>query len=227
VSISSQLDRIRSNMSVAKAERAAQKILKHGTPGWLSRPKEFKNWALECYHRDKERSDAQVADYRMEGQDLLTDRKARLIHTMHSRDFLRKLRDNGVQCFTYQVPPGPDTPKEMLNTVGLWAEVPTEKAIGHEYKGHRHQYICYMDIPYMHEWSLLRLDAHNLPIGEAHRGWRTVLSQLILKKVLTETEAHRIFGAPNGRQSLRYRRTLYEFRNGRLRQNDRRIEATA
>jgi hypothetical protein len=218
-------DPIRSNMTPAKAARTARKLMRYGVPRWASHPHEFKNYALECYQRDKEQSDAQVADYRMEGQDLLTDRKARLINGMHSRDFIEKLRDNGVNCFTYQVPPGPETPKELLNTVGLWAEVPNERGIGHLYRGIRHQYVCYMDIPMMHEWSLLRLDRHNLPIGEAHRGWRTVVSQLILKKVLTESQAHQIFGAPKGRQSLKYRKTLYEFRNGRLQQNDRRIEA--
>jgi hypothetical protein len=220
-------DSIRSNMTVAKAWKSTREILRGGVPRWASHPKDFKNWALECYFEDKERSDAQVADYRMEGQDLLTDRKARLIKGMHSRSFIQKLRDNGVNCFTYQVPPGPETPKELLNTVGLWAEVPTERGIGHLYRGIRHQYVCYMQIPMMYEWSLLRLDAHHLPIGEAHRGWRTVLSQLILKKVLTEAQGHRIFDEPTGRQSLKYRKTLYEFRNGRLQQNDRRVEATA
>lgn len=216
---------IRSNMTQAKAERTAQRILKDGTPKWVSHPKDFKQWAMECYLKDKEESDAQVIGYRMEGQDLLTDRKARLIHTMTTRDFLEKLRMNGVHCFVYQVPPSAATPRELLNTVGLWAEVPSEKSIGHEWQGRFHQYVCYMQIPFMHEWSLLRLDAHSLPIGEAHRGWRTVLSQLIMKKVLTEEKAHQIFGKPVGRQSLKYRKTLYDFRNGRI-GNERRDEIT-
>lgn len=219
---------IRSNWTLARARAAAARILKGGTPAWLSRPKEFKNWALECYLKDKERSDAQVADYRLEGQEILTDRNASLIRLMGSREFIKKLRDNGVNCFTYQVPPGPGTPPELLNTVGLWCEVPSERGIGHLYRGIRHQYICYMDIPTMFEWSLLRVDNHNLPAGEKHRGWRTVCSELIIKKVLTEAQVHKIFGEPyGGQRSKFYRWKMHQFRNGRLKINDRRIEATA
>jgi hypothetical protein len=217
-------DPIRSNMTPAKAERTAREICRQGTPRWASHPNEFRNWALECYHKDKEQSNAQVSEYRMEEQDTFKDHKARMIRTIGTREFLKKLRDNGVHCFTYQVPPGPNTPREMLNTVGLWCEIPTERGIGHEYQGHRHQYICYLDIPTMYEWSVLRTDAHDLPIGEAFRGWRTVLSQLIQRKVLTETQAHTIFGEPYGATSRVYRRTLYQFRNGRIRQNERRNE---
>lgn len=218
---------IRSNWNLARAKKAAREITRRGVPRWASHPREFINWAKECYLRDKETSDRQVADFRIEGQDLLADQKAHVGRMIGTREFIQKLRENGVHCFMYQIPPGPDTPPELLNTVGLWAEVPSERAIGHEYQGRRHQYICYMDVPSMHEWSLLRLDAHNLPIGERHRGWRTVLAQLIIRKVLTEADAHRIFGEPYGRRSKFYRRTLYEFRNGRLKINDRRLEATA
>jgi len=218
-------DPIRSNMTVAKAQRSAKAILKYGTPRWLSHPRDFKQWALECYLKDKEQSDAQVADYRMEEQETLTDYKARMIHQMGTREFIKKLRDNGVHCFTYQAPQNAGTPREMLNTVGLWCEIPSQRAIGHEYQGHKHQYICYLDIPTMYEWSVLRTDAHGLPIGEAYRGWRTVLSQLIQRKVLTESKAHEIFGSPSGATSRIYRRTLYNLRNGRIKPNDRAIEA--
>jgi len=206
------------------SERALKELYKDGTPAWIARPKEFRQYAVDCYLADKEESDAMVAQYRMEDQEELTDRKARLVNVMGTRDFIEKLRSNGVHCFTYQVPPGEGTPKELLNTVGLWCEVPTERNLGHEWNGHKHQYICYLQIPAMHEWSLLRLDDHKLPIGEAHRGWRTVLSQLILKGVLTEEKAHLIFGKPSGPQSLKYRRTLHDFRNGRY-PNERREKA--
>lgn len=214
-------DPIRSNMTVAKAERSAKAILKYGTPRWVSHPQEFRAWALECYLKDKEESCRQVAEYRMEEQETFRDHKARMIRTIGTRNFIAKLRENGVHCFTYQVPPTDQTPREMLNTVGLWAEVPTERNIGHEYQGRKHQYICYMDIPTMYEWSVLRTDVHDMPIGEAFRGWRTVLSQLILKKVLTEEKAHEIFGSPYGATSRVYRRTLYNLRNGRIKPNDR------
>lgn len=150
-----------------------------------------------------------------------------MVNPMEVRAFIKKLRDNRIKCFLYQVPPGPKTPPAMVNTVGLWAEVPSQRGIGHLYQGTRHQYMTWMDIPFMYEWSVLRLDEHQIPIGEKHRGWRTVLSKLICRKVLTETKAHQIFGAPGGATSCIYKRTLFEFRNGRCRPNERTIELSA
>jgi hypothetical protein len=117
---------------------------------------------------------------------------------MSTRDFILKLRKNGVRCFTID--------NGMKGTVGLWAMRPN---------ANQPTYVCFLQIPAMYEWSLLRLDGHGLPAGERFRGWRTVLSQLIVKKVLTEKRAHEIFGRPtesiNGR---RYRETLFNYRNG-------------
>lgn len=209
---------IRSNF---KADKIVSQITRKGVPRWATHPHEFRNYAIECMQQDKEASDKLVADYRLEDQNILTNRKARLVRQMDSRYFIAQLRGAGVNCFTYQTP-REITPRQFWNTVGLWCEIPSERALGHLYRGLHHQYICYMDIPTMYEWSILRLDEHNLPMGEESRGWRTVLSQLIIKKVLTETEAHAIFGEPNnGTHTKIYKKTLYEFRNGRIKANDR------
>lgn len=67
----------------------------------------------------------------------------------------------------------------------------------------------------MYEWSILKLDNHNLPAGEL-RGWRTVLAELIKSEILTEWQAHQIFGQPSGNACFRrYRETLWELRNGK------------
>lgn len=208
-------------------EKMVREITRYGIPRWASHPLEFKNWAKECYAREKEQSDQQVRGYQMEEQDTLSDEKCRMINPISTREFIQKLRNNGVKCFTYQIPPDAKTPPTMLNTVGLWCEVPTERAIGHIYQGHRHQYMTWLQIPAMFEWSVIRLDAHNLPAGEKYRGWRTVLARLIMRKVLTEKKAERIFGIPSGATSKIYRKTLYDFRNGRIKLNDGPTEINA
>lgn len=206
---------IRSRINMRQTERAIKELTSGGVPRWASHPLEFKNWALEVYAKDKEDSIRQVSSYRMEEQETLTDEKARMVGRMGSREFIEKLRANGVRCFTYQVQSG-NTPATMVNTVGLWCVVPGQEQAGHIYNGAGHQYMTWMDIPFMFEWSVLRLDPHQLPIGEKYRGWRTVLSKLIRRKVFTEQKAHEIFGIPSGATSKIYKRTLYDFRNGRL-----------
>src|ERR1700735_5487228 len=113
----------RSRHDLGRTERAIKQILADGTPAWVSHPKDFKEWAIELYAEEKESSDKQVSGYRMEGQDLLTDKKARRINPIDSRDFISKLRNNGVRCFTYQVQDA-NTPGHLLNTVGLWCQIP-------------------------------------------------------------------------------------------------------
>jgi hypothetical protein len=211
----------RSQHNVKVTEQSIKNILADGTPRWVSHPKDFKEYANEEYYREKEQSDRLVSAYRMEEQDTLTDEKARKVGKISTREFIKKLRDNGVNCFTYQVPPDAKTPASMRNTVGLWCEVPSERSIGFSYRGINHQYVTWMDIPFMYEWSILRLDDHQLPAGEKYRGWRTVLARLVMRKVLSEVKANRIFGEPSGATSKIYKRTLFEFRNGRIKLNDR------
>lgn len=217
---------IRSRHRLGQTESAIKRILADGTPAWVSRPQDFKQWAKELYLKDKEDSDRQVSGYRIEGQDLLTDEKARKINPIAIERFMKKLRDNGVKCFLYQVQ-SPNTPATMVNTVGLWCVIPGQERLGHIYKGQGHQYITWMDIPFMYEWSVLRVDIHQLPIGEKHRGWRTVISEMVKRKVFTEQKAHDIFGPPSGRQSLFYRQRMHTYRNGRYQHNERAIEANA
>src|SRR5450631_2836097 len=94
---------IRSRHNLGQTESAIKRILADGTPAWVSRPQDFKNWAAELYAQDKEESDKQAAGYRIEGQQLLTDEKARTINPMSIERFMKKLRDNKVKCFLYQV----------------------------------------------------------------------------------------------------------------------------
>lgn len=175
-------------------QETIKKMLADGTPDWFTHPEDYKNFVKESFQAEKEQSDLLVAGYKMEDQDLLTDVKARMVNPMRSRDFIQKLRDNGVKCFTIDC--------GLPGTVGLWCALPTQH-------GQDAKYICFIQVPAMFEWSVLRTDRHGLPAGEKYRGWRTVLFRLIEENVLTEQQAHKIFGKPTeGVVSRRYRRNL-------------------
>lgn len=194
----SDTDVIKSQHDLKTTRESIKALLADGTPNWIRFPNDYKNFVRESFQEEKEQSDAQVASYKMEDQHILTNEVARKVNPVGTRDFIGKLRKNGVRCFTID--------NGMAGTVGLWAMKPN--AI-------EPTYVCFLQIPAMYEWSLLRLDEHGLPAGERFRGWRTVVSQLIVKKILSEKRAHEIFGKPtesiNGR---RYRETLFNFRNG-------------
>ena len=188
-------------MDNATTKESIKQLLAGGTPDWVSHPEDYKNFVKEAFAAEKEMSDQQVESYKMDGQDLLSDEKPRKVHIITTRDFIKKLRDNGVRCFTVD--------NGLAGTVGLWAA-----------RGTQMVYVCYLQIPCMYEWSVLRLDAHNLPDGERFRGWRTVLMQLIMKDILTEEEAHKIFGKPTGGiVSSIYRKSLWARRNKMKRRN--------
>jgi len=194
----SDVDVIKSRHDLATTRESIKALLADGTPNWYKFPNDYKNFVRESFQEEKEISDSQVASYKMEDQHVLTNEVARKVNPMGTRDFILKLRKNGVRCFTIF--------NGMSQTVGLWAMRPNAV---------EPTYVCFLQIPAMYEWSLLRLDHHGLPAGERFRGWRTVLAQLIVKKILTEQKAHQIFGYPtesiNGR---RYRETLFNYRNG-------------
>lgn len=203
---------IRSRIDWKTSNAAVKEILKDGTPKWVSHPLDFKRMAQEDYLASKEQSDAGASLYKLQDQNLFTDHAQRLIHPMDTRRFIGKLRDNGISCFTHQTPYQPGIPLWLANTTGLFCKVPVRELLGY-------QRICNLRIPMMYEWSIILTDEHDLQ--KAHIiGWRTALSQLIIKRVLTEAQAHAIYGEPRGATSRRYRNTLYQFRNGRLKEND-------
>jgi hypothetical protein len=178
-----------------------QQLLAGGTPSWVKWPREYTSFVQESFAEHKQVSDTMASRYAMEDQDDLTNRPARMVNPMSTRDFVAKLRAYGVKCFTVdnQFPPG---------TVALWCLPPKQNQ--------RARYICYLQIPAMYEWSVLRLDRHNMPVGEAFRGWRTVLVQLVEKEIMTEYEIHKVFGNPStGPVFNRYQQSLWEARNKR------------
>ena len=175
-----------------------QQILAGGTPNWVKWPEDYRAFVKESFAAEKEISDEMGEQYHIEDQEDLTNELARKVNPMSTDAFVAKLRANGIKCFTVY--------NGLKGTIGLWCIPPKQVA--------RARYVCYLQIPAMYEWSVLRLDRHNIPVGEKFRGWRTVLMELIKKEILTEYQAHKIFGHPSGNKTFRrYQRSLWELRN--------------
>ena len=191
------------------SQETIKKLLAGGTPNWVRWPKDYKSYAQEAILAEKEVSATMAVRHKMAGQEQLCNEVARMVNPIRTRDFIDKLRAEGIKCYTIDngYPP---------STVALWAFKPgTDHVVP----------ICYLQIPAMYEWSVLRLDHRGLPNGEAFRGWRTVEVQLIQKGIISEVEGHRIFGEPtDGEVSRRFRQSLYFFRN---RANKKYTEALA
>jgi hypothetical protein len=65
---------------------------------------------------------------------------------------------------------------------------------------------------YSPEWSLFRFDEYDCPTTEKYHGWRATLLSLITRGVLTEDQAHKVFGKPMGPASEFYRMQLQNHR---------------
>ena len=193
-----------SRVDMKTSQETIKKLLAGGTPNWLRWPKEYKAFAQESILADRETTERMARRYKMAGQDMLTNTLARKVNPIGTRDFIQKIRDAGVKCYTIDngYPP---------STVALWAFKPgTDHVVP----------VCYLQIPAMYEWSVLRLDHRGLPNGEDFRGWRTVESELVRKGILSEAQADEIFGrVVDGPVSSRYRETMYSLRN-RLNRTD-------
>ena len=189
---------ITSHHDISTTQETIKQLLANGTPDWIKHPLDYKAFVQESFAAEKEISDEMGEQYHIEDQEDLTNELARKVNPMSTDAFVAKLRANGIKCFTVY--------NGLKGTVGLWCLPPKQVA--------RARYVCYMQIPAMYEWSVLRLDRHNIPVGEKFRGWRTVLMELIKKEILTEYQAHKIFGHPSGNKTFRrYQRSLWELRN--------------
>jgi len=203
-SINPEYKKIENNPIVATHDTATtqatiKELLKDGTPDWFSHPEDYKQYAKESAAYDYETSCNMVAEYRMEDQEQLIDFKARNVNIIGSKEFVLKLRDNGIRCAAVY--------NGMAGTAGLWSIVPTKT-------GMNVRYVTFIQIPAMIEWDVLHLDPHGLPDGLEYRGWRSVVVELVKRQVITERRATEIFGRPTDSiVSRRYRRSLFEFRH--------------
>lgn len=80
-------------------------------------------------------------------------------------------------------------------------------------EGSQPQYACWVQQGWMPEFEMINFDSHGVPLNSKHRGWRTVLMQLIMNGFLEEAVATRIFGEAVGTAATRYNLFLYQWRN--------------
>jgi len=121
----------------------------------------------------------------------------RIGRILHSSEFINKLRNKcKLKCWYSDHP----QPKKLTLLVQRTDLVAPE--VG-----------CWVQFGFMPEYSIVRFDEHGIPLDERLRGWRTCILQLIIKGLLSEDTAHRVFGKAEGPVSDRYNRTLHGFRN--------------
>ena len=185
---------------VNATHEAIQMMLAGGTPNWVKFPNDYKQYAKEGYLAEKEISNKMASAYKWDDQEDLTNELARKVNKITTREFMKKLSDNDIKAVVMD--------NGMKGTVGLWATPPN--------RTNKLRYVCFLQVPAMYEWSVLRLDDHGIPSGESFRGWRTVAIQLVEKEIITEAQCHKIFGVPSPNAiSARYFRSLWEKRNGK------------
>lgn len=165
--------------------------------------------ALEFAAMEKEKALWCTKDYKFHhrewGQDIsdqdnLLDTESALINWISVKDFILKLLSTGHRFFL--------TDANYPGTLGLW--------VGEaENSEERKKYVCCIQQPMMPEWGVIRLDEHEKPENWRFKGWRVVLLQLITENILTEHEAHDVFGSADIRiRSRIYRERLFNHRNG-------------
>jgi len=125
------------------------------------------------------------------------DVEARIGKVMTHAEFITKLRQAGVTCF-YRQHPHPDKATLLYIPNGFGDP----------------EVACWAQLGQMPELSIMNFDQYGAPLAERRRGWRTCLLQIILKGIITEETANRIFGNPrNDAAFARYNSTLQAFRN--------------
>lgn len=148
--------------------------------------------AKEEYLRLYEGNLALRKEYRWENQEELQKKREGKI--LHMNEFLRLLKKSLPAGYTAWF-----TEKGgMANTLGLYIGHPTGAALlpSCNHKSGEPHYIGFVQVPWMQEFEELHFDRYLVPLGSKRRGWRTILLKLIEGRIVSETTAHEIFGAP-------------------------------
>jgi hypothetical protein len=161
----------------------------------------------------------------------MLDEKERVRSLMHIKDFCAKLHnilgfaaDGGSRIFINTPPAiaGFDNKKmkglfvKMRGMDSFIYHADLIQSLGPGWKK-----ICAIQSPYMSEWGVLLVDDHGGVNGWKYIGWRgQVLLRLILAGAITEEEAHKEFGVPQGVEVDReYLKILTEWRQNGKRTN--------
>lgn len=147
--------------------------------------------------RQKEMSDELSEEYQFIKPDEYDDAEARIGVPMTHSAFLLKLQKAGIACHYRQ--------HVHIDKADLYVALTP---------GAEPTVQCWVQQGFMQELSVMNFDDHGVPTNERRRGWRTPLLQLILKGVITEEKANKVFGYPKVTKAYhRYNSTLQSFRN--------------
>lgn len=149
--------------------------------------------------RWKEENDSMMGEYRWCTKEEYADIQARVGRVMHSSEFITILREKlKVKCWYREHP----QEGKITLVVQKGDQVPE---VG-----------CWVRHGYMPEYTVMGFDDHGVPVQERYRGWRTCVLQLILKQMVTEEAAHRVFGRAERSCAERYNSVLHGVRNTRI-----------
>lgn len=161
------------------------------------------------YHLNKQ--------FRWQGQERWQGKEneeMRMVRIMHPHSFIRRLKQAGIAAsYDEHILPPPGA-RIWLNNFARAGRVGVNAWMPNTVKGcgMTAETVTTLQYPFGPEWSIMRFDDYNVPTNERYRGWRTTLLTLIIGGVLTEDEAHRAFGDPQGPAALFYREQLYTHR---------------
>lgn len=200
--------------------KEAQNELANWLPQWGQKP-EKSSQAQETAVRLHEQNSEAVKQYRI--PDKFTNEKERVRNLMHISEFCRKLNrilgpaiDGGSRIFINTPPAMTGFDNEKMK--GLFIQMRgMDSFIYHTDLPPGWKKICAIQVPYMSEWGVMLRDAHGGTRGWKYIGWRgQVLLRLILAGAITEEEAHKEFGVPQGVEvDKEYHAMLRSYRNGK------------
>lgn len=157
---------------------------------------ESTNEAKEELHRQREINDEISKEYRWLTPEEYADLEQRIGQVLTHAQFITILRKMNVECW-YRDHPHPDKATLVVLREGRGLET-----------------ACWVQLGFMPELSIMRFDEHGIPVNERRRGWRTCLLQLLLKGIVSEREANKMFGHPKQTDAFhRYNSLLQAFRN--------------
>lgn len=157
------------------------------------------NQAKEELHRQREINDEIAKEYQWLQPEEYTDLVPRIGTVMTHEKFITSLRKAGIVCF-YTQHPHIDKAVLLVDRQRFYVG-PLEVA-------------CWVQQGQMPELSIMNFDEHGAPLAERRRGWRTCLLQMILKGLISEEKANKVFGEPKTIRAFhRYNSTLQSFRN--------------
>ena len=163
------------------------------------------NQTIEEYRRLFESNVAERQKYHWPNQEELRQQREGKI--LHMNEFLRLFRK--ATGLTAWCPEKGGMPK----TLGLFVSHEGLKIGCNHASGFPH-YVGFIQVPFMQEYEELYFDEYDVPLGPKRRGWRTILLRAIEQHILTERQAHEVFGPPNtGIISRRYKEYLSFLRN--------------